>query len=95
MFVVKRMVRTLGQMEREYLRHAPISSALVPFAMTGSVCLKSPASIRGRPPMSVSLLRISRRDLSNASSAFLWAMVHSSHTTTLARERSRDRAVFF
>ena len=45
--------------------------------------------------MSAKLFRMSRRDLSNASSAVLFAMVHSSHTTTLARERSRDRAVFF
>ena len=95
MFVVKRIARTLGQMEREYFRHAAISSALVHFGITGRVCLKSPASIRGRPPMSVSLLRISRRDLSNASRAFLLAMVHSSHTATLARERSLALAVFF
>ena len=82
-------------MEREHFRHAAISSTLVPFGITGSVCLKSPASIRGRPPMSVSLLRISRRDLSNALRAFLLFLVHSSHTATLARERSRALVVFF
>ena len=84
-----------SNLEREYFKHAAISSALVPFGITCSFCLKSPASIRGRPPMSASLFRMSRRDLSNASSAFLFAMVHSSHNTTLERERSRDRAVFF
>ena len=63
MLFVKRTVRTFGEREREYFKHAAISSALVPFGMTGNVCLKSPASIKGRLPMSAKLFRMSRRDL--------------------------------
>ncbi len=54
--------------------------ALVPSAITGNVCLKSPASTTVTPPMSMLLSQISLRERSTASSAPWCDIVHSSQT---------------
>ena len=62
------------------LKHALLSSAIVPIGITGSVWRKSPASSTTTPPMRFPLPRRSWSVRSKASNACLCAIGHSSQT---------------
>ena len=76
--LVWRLATVTSFQSGDFLRVASTMLALVPFLMTGSICLKSPHSMTGMPPNLSGCSVMSCKVLSMASYAALWVMCASS-----------------